>query len=276
MRRPLKFQSSDGTVVYTFSNLEMEWQSEQAFLGGLARIAGADYPHDYHGLASSPRDSARERIRCAIVGANAGAVEAGLDDARGTCTSVGKGKLFLTDSDDALRWAWARLFGMPSMTIGKGMYTHTFLIFDFLRLSDWHPTDAYDEEFPVDATTESFTVTNPGNLPTWDPVIRIRANDTNAVTFPVTFENNRNGMSFTLDRADFTTANEELRIDCEHDLVEYSDDNGATYAADPGTIELPAGQTRIMRFEPGANPIEVTTAGTPDYDIDIDFEPNMA
>lgn len=278
LRHPTKFESADASVSYEFSLHGMEWQSEQSFRTALATIAGADYAHDYNGFGPSPRDPARERLRCILVESSTGNLEAEIDEARGECTNIGKGKLFIEDSDSSLRWAWARLASMPALTVSaQGVdganLRHTFVVFDFIRLSNWHDATAYDEEFPVDASPETFDVVNPGNAPVYDAVIRIRANDTDAVTFPLVFTNTTNGMAFTLDRDDFTTANEEERITCASDLVEYSDDDGAEYAADPSALTLPAGQTRIMRFEPGTNAISVATAGTPDYDIDIDYVP---
>jgi hypothetical protein len=251
----------------------MEWQSEQSFRTALATIAGADYAHDYHGFDAAPKDPARERLRCILVESSTANLEAEIDEARGECARIGKGKLFIVESDASLRWAWARCSQIPSITVGVGMTLHTFMSFDFIRLSNWYGPTAYDEEFPVDASPETFNVVVPGNAPVYDAVIRIRSNAVNGVTWPLVFTNTTNGYVFTLDRADFTTADEEERVTCASDLVEYSSNNGGAYADDPSALTLPAGQTRIMRFEPGTNAISVTTAGTPDYDIDIDFTP---
>lgn len=273
LRHPSKFESADTSISYSFSLHGYEWQSEQSFRTALATVAGADYAHDYHGYSESPKGPGRERLRTILVESSTANLEAEIDEARSECARIGKGKLYLLESDASLRWAWARLNALPSMTIGVDNVRHAFMVFDFLRLSNWHGATAYDEEFPVNESPETFNVVNPGNAAVYDAVIRVRANGTNAVTWPLVFTNTTNSYAFTLDRNDFTTADEEERVDCGAEVVEYSSNNGSSYASDPSAITLPSGQVRFMRFEPGTNAISVTTAGTPDYDIDIDFIP---
>lgn len=274
-----KFASLDGAVEVTFDRYEYEWAHAHPVRRASAPVAGADFAHDYLGFGSAPVNNSEERLRFyqCVDDDDPAALETALSNLIARCHTIGKGYLYKRAHGGGLVRKLARISNGPGFTIATRQGVYVPVIVSFECSSWWMDyAGAYDETFPVDATTEEFTVTNPGNMPTWDAVIRIRASDTNAVTFPLTFTNERNGMAFTLDRDDFTTADEELRIDCGADLVEYSDDDGDTYAADPGTISYPSGQTRIMRFEPGANPISVTTAGTPDYDIDIDFIPLMA
>jgi len=273
IRHPQKFESADTSISYSFSLHGMEWQSEQDFRTALASVAGADYAHDYLGFGDAPKDPARERIRTILVESSTTNLEAEIDEARGECARIGKGKLYIVNDDTTVWWAWARCQQIPSITIGVDNRVHAFMTFDFVRLSNWHGPTAYDEEFTVNESPETFNVVVPGNAPVYDAVIRFRANGTNAITWPLVFTNTTNSYAFTLDRNDFTTADEEERVDCGAEVVEYSSNNGSSYAADASALTLPAGQTRIMRFEPGTNAISVTTAGTPNYDIDIDFVP---
>lgn len=270
-----KFESNDTLISYQFPLGLYQWETSQRLRVPLSTGIAADYAHDHIGYAVSPQDPSRERIRCIAKETTSALLEAEIDEARAECYRIGLGKLYRVDADATLRWAWARLENMPSFTREGGQSVHIPLIFDFVRISPWHPETATTGTQTVNETPEAFTINNPGNLPVYAMVFRLRSNGSNACTNPA-ITNTTNGLTISTTR-DLTAADHELKIDTGRRTVEYSTDDGASYANDYSLFTVGADQGGTwMRLEPGDNAMSVTDGGTANYSFEWEFYANLA
>lgn len=270
-----KFESNDTLISYTFPLGLYEWESAQPLRVPLSVGVGADFAHDHIGRAPSPQDPARERIRCIGVESSAANMEAEIDEARAECYRIGLGKLWRIDDNGTLRWAWARLAAMPVFTRRGFQVRHMPVAFDFIRISAWHPATATTGSQTVNESPEAFTINNPGNLPVYAMVFRLRSNGSNACTNPA-ISNTTNGLSMSSSR-DLTAADHELKIDTGRRTVEYSTNDGSSYANDYSNFSLGSTQGGVwMRLEPGDNTFSVTDGGTANYSFEWEFYANYA
>jgi len=264
-----KFTNAADTISYTFVLNSYEWQSQQAFRTALAPVIGADYPYDHHGLFAAPRSEAREVIRCVYPSNTASNIEAAVKEARGEIARIGKGKLYTLDSAAARKWAWARAMASPSLSVSSGLANIAPMVFDFARLSDWFTTSQTTGSQTCDASPETFTINNPGDLPCLTVVFRFRSNGATGGT-NMALTNTTNGFTFSTTR-DLTGADHELKVDCGAYSVKRSTDNGANYADDYSLFTVGAGQVGFMRLEPGDNAMSYTDGGTPDLSLEWSF-----
>lgn len=263
-----KFENAAATISYSFLLSQYEWETQQGIRSALAPVIGADFAYDHHGLFPAPRTESRETIRCLATGTPA-TIEAAIKEARGECQRIGKGKLFTLDSTAALKWAWARLMATPSFAVKTNQFNLAPLMFDFARLSDWFTASATTGSQTCDASPETFTINNPGDLPCLTAVFRFRSNGATGGT-NMTLTNTTNSFSFSTTR-DLTGADHELKVDCGAYSVKRSTDNGANYADDYSLFTVGAGQVAFMRLEPGDNAMSYTDGGTPNLSLEWSF-----
>lgn len=271
-----KFTNIAGTISYEFPLGLYEWETSQVLRTATGQAIGADYAHDHHGYAPSPFAPSRERIRVTAFEITTALLEAAMDEARAECYRIGLGYLYRLDSDGSTRRrALARLGSMPGFTRQVGQSVHIPLIFDFLRVGPWMSATSVTGSQKVDANPETFNITNDGNLPCDAIVFRFRSDGTGPTT-DLSLTNTTNGMSFSTTR-DLSHADHELRVNTETWAVEYSANDGSSYANDYSLFSTGAAQVGIMRLEPGVNAMSAAVAsGTPDYTLEWEFTPRWA
>lgn len=269
LRYPEKFVSADGLLSYTFLTDDMEYQEAQAFRQAVASPAGGDYAHDFRGLDPWAKDLGQVSVRFTIWKDTAAAAMTEFDSCAATLLRAGRGKLYTIDQAGVERWCWAKLVGRPSYTVTADQFLNMPCEADFARFSDWFDATATADSQAIDATPKTFTITNPGNLPTTFVVFRLRSNGASGYTNP-TIENTTNGYAFQVART-AVDGNEEERVNSETNLVERSTDDGSTYAADYSKLTRGNAQVAIMRLEPGDNTFSVTDGGTPDWSLEWSF-----
>ncbi len=265
-----KFENSAGTVTVTFDG--QEYEAQQAYRVAEAQVAGADYSHDFAGSAPWAKDVGIEAIRGELFGASAADVDTAFDSLVSKCRSVGRGKLYMVDGSGTRRWAWAKLTGRPSYSVHAESFFTLAYSMTFRRYSDWYATTATTGSQLIDTASEAVTINNPGNAPVLNAVFRLRSNSaTGAVDPTMTNTNTNNGYAWTTTR-DLLAANAEIRVDCGASKVEYSSDDGATYADDYALFSIGEKQVGFMRLDPGDNAIVMSVAsGTPNYSLEWSF-----
>jgi len=270
IRAAEKFTSEDGFTVYTFPVDDYEYDPDQKYRDASDAVVGADYAVDYAGGAPWPKDVATEVVRFTIWGADAGDAEDQFDDCASTLRKIGRGKLYTLASDGSRRWAWAKLTGRPTYSARVDDYSNIPVSCRFLRFSDWFAESPTTGTEAVAATPATFTITNPGNAPCLAAVIRLRSNGAAGFTNPV-LTNLTNGYAISSSR-DAAGANSELRIDAGAAKVEYSNDDGASYADDYSLVTLGVTQVGFMRLEPGDNTMRYADGGAPNLSIEWSFD----
>ena len=258
-----KFENNGGTVSFTFPTNRYEWDSSQAINQGLVEPVGGSYAHDFN---LKQKRVAAETFRWLAFESSEANLEAELDEMRQKLYTIGRGKLWMLNSDASRRWAYARLGDMPEVRIGPKQNWHAPVIVKFLRLSDWYSNTA-TVSGPTTVTTSprTITVNNPGNAAVMNAIILVEANAAAGIT-NLQIENSTNGFTFATTR-DSAAGADSLEIDGGAWSVLF---NGAN---DFDKVTLGTAQVGIMQLEPGNNDLIFTCAGTPNYDVTITFYP---
>lgn len=162
---PEKFENIAGTVSYAFSLALMEAQFEQSLRVPLGIGVGADYAHDHLGYGVSPKDPGSIRIRAMSVEDTPALLEAEVAEALSECLLIGKGYLYRLNEDSTRQRCLARLRSMPSVTRSGFQDRHQPILFDFMKLGDWHATSATSGSATITADPTPVSITNAGNLP---------------------------------------------------------------------------------------------------------------
>jgi len=264
-----KLTSEDGLLSYTFPVDDYEHEAEQRYREASEAIIGADYAHDFGGVQPWAKDVGNEAVRFTIWGTSEADAETQFDTCAGTLRRIGRGKLYALASDGSRRWAWAKLAARPSYSARVDDFYNVAVALRFRRYSDWFASAATTGTQAVAATPATFTVNNPGNAPVLAAVFRLRSSGATGFTNP-SLTNLTNGYSIASTR-DAVSANSELRIDAGAARVQWSDDDGASYADDYALATLGATQAGVMRLEPGDNTMRYTDGGTPNLSIEWSF-----
>lgn len=276
-----RFTSLDGsTTIYSFPTKRYEWEPSQAIRSPASAVLGAPYAFRHFGTAPGLRALAVERLRALAVETTNAALEDELDEMRSELYTVGLGKLWTIDADNARRWCYAELAEMPVFQLSPENKFALPVAFGFNRFSDWFGETSITHTETVTSSPDTFTVNNPGNLPATIVEVRFRANanpgftnpkleNTTAVQTPFgsvlyTFETARDGAS----------SNSEVRLftgsPAEAPSAKYSNDNGSSYADDFAQITIPT-LHRVLAFAlaPGDNSVKATIGGTANVDVQI-------
>lgn len=273
MRRHLyRFSSPDGSVNVDFPLDEYEWEQSQDLRVPISIVAGAHYGWDHRGTQTGLKAVARERVRFLEIDTPA-ALDSSLDLLRGRLFQIGRGKLWTVGDDDSERWAWSRLASMPQLTLTVNDRVTQPVILEFLRLGDWQTPALVAVSQNVTTTSADIEVTNPGTSPQSFIVMRVRAN-TSAGFANWRVENLTNGYIIETNLV-ASSVDDELRIDTERPAIEFSDDDGVSYATAVANLViqgLPYVYPPLaMILEPGGNTLRMTSTGTPDYEFVASF-----
>lgn len=263
-----KFENIAGSVSYTFPLERYEYHPTQEFRQSWQSGIGSDYVL-LPSTSPLPAEPAEEVVSFKLYGATPAAISTALDDLISKLRSIGLGKLFTIDDAGTRRWCYAQLAQRPDYVLGIKVERFPIITLMFTRFSDWFAAAATTGSQKVDASAEAFNITNAGNAPVKFIVFRFRADSATGVANP-NLVNGTNSYSFGTTR-DLTNANHELRVDTERNAVEYSVNNGASYANDYALFTPGGTQHGFMRLEPGVNSMTATSTGTPDYTLEWSF-----
>lgn len=265
-----KFTNVAGTSTVTFPVFEVEWESAQALRTSQAAVIGGDFGVDLLGSSPGRMDFAAERLRCLLYESGGPSdVDTELDDLQSKLWSIGKGKLWVVDSSNARRWAFARLRSMPTITWRAGDVLSKGLALDFVRLSPWFDETGISASATKTTSPTTLDVTNSGNIAAKRVQIRIQSQS--AAGFSnIKVVNGANGHEFESTR-DATSTDDELRLDTTVPEVTYSTDDGVNRDDDYSNYVSPPVTQKLLSFdlEPGLNTLTITCAGTPSYVITV-------
>lgn len=267
-----KFTSSDGGTSVTFPGDLYEYESNQDYRQATAAGVGADYAHDYFGSNPWPKAAANENVRFVIWQTTAALVESTYDTLVSSCRRIGMGKLYTLDSDGSRRWAWAKLEARPSWKTDWGQYYNAPVSLRFTRFSDWLGTTQVTGTVTLNSTPKTFTITNPGNEAVKGAaalLLTLRANASAGFTAPQLVNAATNQQINSARNS--ASVNSRLRIDCEKEAVQYSNDGGSTWTNDYANVTLPAIQQALMTLAPGDNVFTYTDGGTANAFLDYQF-----
>lgn len=265
-----KIENIAASISYSFPLKQYVWNSDQSLRTAMATVYGASYAHDFNGYLSAPKDVAQESVSAIAVESSAANLETELDEMRNELQRIGLGKAFTIESDGSTRrWAYARAASMPTIQRQVGQTLHMPVSFEMLRFSDWYAAAASSSSQSVTTTPTDFTITNNGNIPARFMTFRLRANASGGITNPsITNQTNNYSIATTRDSA---SADDEIRIDTEKMTVEYSTDNGTSYADDYSLVTLGGTQVGFFLLDPGNNSIRITCGGTPNFSFEWSF-----
>lgn len=276
-RSPYKFESSDGTLSYTFPRYSYDYSDDQAMSVSLGQAIGADYGWDHQAYGVSPRNPATVGVRFLLMESTPQLNETALSTCRATCYRIGKGKLWSINRDGtSKRWCWARLTGVPQIEFGVGNIGGAVIpvALSFRRDSDWYDETATTGTQAVTAASTNFNITNPGDINARAVVFRLRSSSAGpGLVSPITIVNNTNAYQLTLSGWTLPgTANDELKVDCGQYKVQQSTDDGSNYTDVYTVLSIPTTQVSIFELAPGVNSITVTTpAGTTSFSLEWSF-----
>ncbi len=265
-----KFESADAVTSVVFPLNLYEWSSRQDVAAPAGHPVGADYDFDFLGFGKAPKMNAAERVRFASVGTPA-SIDSAIQTIRADCYNIGPGKLYTLDNAGARLWAWARITAMPRFTVSFDNPRLTPVGLDFTRMSDWYDDTQTAVTEVITATSGSFVVANAGDAQVKNAIFRFRANTAGGLSNPALIHAS-NGHQFSSTR-DSSGADDELKVDCGKPSVDWSTDDGVSYADDYANFAIGSLQVAFMILEPGNNTINYTCSGTPNFDIDYSFYP---
>ncbi len=254
------FENAAATIIYTFPQDNREDRSDQRFRRAGRALLGADYEHDFLGLAPAPKALGTERVRFTIWGTSASNADTLFEEAIQKLVGIGKGKLWSIDENSVRRWCWARLEGRPSYAVTVDQFYNIPVSCRFTRYSDWYAASATTAS-PSVAASGTTVLTNDGNAPVkGQSGLVFILKGSRSLASNVGLTNTTTGESIASTR-DLTTTSQWLRIDCERQAVEYSANSGGSWADDYALVTLPATQVGFMTLDPGANTIRADHTG---------------
>lgn len=269
LRYAEKFTDPSGSTSYTFPTDDMEYEPAQAHRPAEAAAVGADYAHDYLGTLRWTKEVAEEPVRVSIWGSTSAAILTEFDTMCQKLINIGLGKLYTVDEAGTERWCWAKLAERPGYHVDASTLFVLPVTLRFRRFSDWYSTTATTGTVSVTVSPKTFTITNPGNARVTNLVVRLRSNNATGFTNP-RLQNLTLNQQFDTTR-DAASANSELRLDNEAMRVQWSTDDGSTYADDYANATLPATQVAICELDPGDNSMQYTDGGTPNFSLEYSF-----
>lgn len=266
-----KFEDLTGSVTYTFPEDAYRYSPEQAFRLPMQAFAGADYAHDFLGLARAPKEPGAEEVSFLLWASTYTALETAWDDLCKKLINTGLGKLWTVDAASNRRWCYARLEGLPSRVVEATTYFQLGVTCRFRRLSDWFASAAVTATTVINSASVDVVINNTGNANSRNLVLRLRSNSSAGFTNP-TVTNVTTGDSVSLART-ATSTNDEIKVDCFAHRVLFSSNDGASYADDWSKVTLGSTQTALLELVPGNNTLRFASGGTPSYNVDHTFYP---
>lgn len=269
LRYAEKFTGEGGTV--TFPLAGYEYTPEQDFRLADRPIVGADYPYDFAGVHPWAKDVGIEPIRFLLARDTPANLTAQYDALLAGLRNAGQGQLWTVDAEGDRRWAWAKLASRPGYMSAVEAWQHTPVTVRMRRYSDWFAEEQVLVSHDATASPDTWDVTNPGNAPVEAMTILLQPLAAAGFTAP-TIENQENGyVTGSLRTSSATT--QRFRIDTERYQAQWSTNSGVDYADDYGNLFRGPKQVGFMRLEPGVNTLRLTSGGTPNWRITVNFYP---
>lgn len=271
LRYAEKAVSLDGAVTVTFPLMMYLWQSSGPLRSAYTRAPGNNYGFDHFRNAISPRDIARETIAFMVGEDDIQDTIDQIDEIKGAMLNMGAFWLTSLGQDGTRRKARCRLNSMPDVQVSYKRSITAPVVIEMDRMSDWYGETLVTPDVEVvTSSPDTFTITNPGNIPVDLVEIRLRSNGATGFTNPH-LENLTNGYELRSTR-DAASANSELKLDTSIPSILWSTDDGGTYADDWALYVQPTLQLPLsFRLDPGPNSIRYTDAGTPNVNISFSF-----
>lgn len=269
LRYAEQFSGAVGTVVFPLR--QYEYEPSQGYRVADRPAIGLNYAVDMAGQDPWAKDVGIESVRFMLTGDTPAARDAQFESIVNGCRNGGLGSLYTIDSLGARRWAYAKLDSRPGYSSRTSMWGQTAVTLRFRRYSDWQSVNPVTGTIVASASPTDFVLTNTGNAPVEWMAFRFRSNSAAGFNAPL-LTNLTNAWSIGSTRVAAATTH-EVRIDTERMTVEWSTDDGGTYADDYASRTIGAKQAAFMRLEVGANAMRLTSGGTPSMNLDYVFSP---
>lgn len=259
-----RFEKADGSASVTFPTHRYEYEQSQPLRNSSVELTGAHYNYDMLEGAPALKSNGIERVRCMSSGDPAD-MDNEVDDIN-QIMSWGRGKAWTTGASGE-RWAWARLVEKPQLSFTVENVSTYPIILQFERFSDWYDEEPIGEYgngiFTLASDPETVFVTNPGNVDVFNAVITVKG------TFSgLRITNDDTG--YVLETSTIGAASSDwIRFDAGRNVVEFSDDSGATWSDDQENFVRAPGQIALMVMQADANSLTFEGASGADVVIDM-------
>lgn len=265
-----KFTSLDGLLTYSFSMADYEQEMTQGLVIAHQPIAGASYGY-LHRTAPPVKLPGTASFRASVLAASPTLVDTEVDNMGAILYRAGLGYLYSIDSAGTRRRVLAMLNSLPSVSWRAGDIFRKGISVEFATYDDWRAVTATTGTATITASGQTFSINNPGNLPSKYVTFRLRANTSAGIINPK-LSNGANGYTFETAR-DSASANSEIKLTIAYNQrkVEYSNDNGASYIDDFTNLVQPTDHPPLsFDIEPGSQTITYT--GGASQSLDIEWE----
>lgn len=263
-----KFENTDGDVSYKFPLVGYEWESVQPLRSPYVAVSGANYGVNLRSGNPGLKEAGQERIRFSIHHKCSPAeIDSKIDQMRSKLYTIGLGKLWTRDSENARRFAWGQIVEMPEHLVTFEAPINLKLFptsLEFRRESDWYGYPIIAEEA---AATGTVIINNPGNANVWNAVLVLRGTFTNPT---IQLDNDAGSYLLTSSR-DGTSNAHRLKLDAGRYTVEFSSNAGVSYADDYALYARSLLQTDMFVLAPGDT--EVTFTGMTSATLAWSFYP---
>jgi hypothetical protein len=263
LRYAFKFTGEGGEVIFPL--VQFEYEPAQDFRSADVPLVGADYAFDFAGVHPWAKAVGVESVRFLLARGTPQELQDAYDAMLTTLMNAGMGQLWTTDAGGTQRWADAKLASRPSIVSAVKSWQHSPVNLRFRRYSDWQGATITGS---VAITTSPQLVALPylGTARQRRFTFRLRANTATGFNQPQ-MEHMGNGLVLGSARV-ASSALDEIRIDGERAMVEWSTDDGLTYSPDWPNLILGPKQVDFMRLEPSGNTLRFTNTGTPNFQFE--------
>lgn len=259
-----RFEKADGSASVTFPTHRYEWEQSQNLIGSTIQLTGAHYLYDQLEGAPAIKANGIERVRFMSSGLPS-EMDDEIDEIK-TIMSWGRGKAWSTGASGE-RWAWMRLTSAPQLSFTVENVSTFPVILEFERFSDWYDEEPIGEYegaiFTVGTDPETVSVINPGNAPVYNAAITVKGPFSGLV-----ITNDDTG--YVLETSSVGAgASDWWRADAGRNVVEISDDSGATWTDDQANFVMAPGQVALMVMQAGANSLTIEGANGADVVVEM-------
>lgn len=268
LRYAFKFTGEGGEVVFPLA--QFEYEPAQDFRSADMPLVGADYAFDFAGVHPWAKAVGVESVRFLLAGSPAQALQDQYDSMLTILMNAGMGQLWTTDPGGDERWADAKLASRPTITSVTNRWGYSPVSCRFRRYSDWQGPIVTGSQV-VNTTPQLVALPNDGTARQRRFTFRLRSNSATGFNRPQ-MEHMGNGLVLGSTRV-ASTALQEIKIDGERSLVDWSTDDGLTYVSDWASVVLGPKQVDFMRLEPGVNTLRFTNTGTPNFTFEWSYCP---
>ncbi len=274
-----KFEDAAAAISYSFLLNRYQLDVPGTLRNRRIDTNGIEGSFDQLGPRPGIRETVPYTIRTMPVLSTPTLAEAEIKAMRAKLWRIGRGKLFwLLDNNDRY-WMWARAASQGDFTrdseVGASQ-RHFGASVNFDVEPGWFATtQTAPMASAVTSSPQIVTVNNPGNYPTRGAaglVIRIRSNSSAGWGSSLVIGNATTGESITIAGFAATSANDEIKIDCDAKSILFSTDNGVTYPTSAWAATTLGRQNGLMSLDVGNNDITFTTnAGSPNFNAEFTF-----